>query len=175
MNKAESNLGFNLMALSYKLRDALKPRKDILKETGIRTGDFVLDYGCGPGSYILPLAELIGKNGRIYAVDIHPLAIRRVRNISLKNRLANVEVFCSDCKTNISDGSIDVILLYDVLHNLSNLKDVLKEFHRVLKRKGFLSISDHHMEEKEIVSAVTRNGLFLLGEKGTKTYSFLKQ
>jgi len=36
----------------------------------------VLDYGCGPGSYIKPLLELVGCSGKIFALDIHPLAIK---------------------------------------------------------------------------------------------------
>jgi hypothetical protein len=52
MNKIESNFGFKLMALTFNLRDLLRPRIDILKEAGIKPGYHVLDYGCGPGSYI---------------------------------------------------------------------------------------------------------------------------
>jgi ubiquinone/menaquinone biosynthesis C-methylase UbiE len=54
----ESNLDFRLMALSYKLRDFLLPRRKILEEVGIERGKVVLDYGCGPGSYLIPLTEL---------------------------------------------------------------------------------------------------------------------
>ncbi|MCK4241915.1 MAG: methyltransferase domain-containing protein, partial [Dehalococcoidia bacterium] len=61
------------MSLTYKFRDLRLPRMDILKEVGIEPGFHVLDYGCGPGSYTIPLAELVGESGKIYALDIHPL------------------------------------------------------------------------------------------------------
>ena len=43
-----SNLWFRLMAAESKIRDALKPRKNIIKEVGIKHGFKVLDFGCGP-------------------------------------------------------------------------------------------------------------------------------
>ncbi len=46
----------------------------------IKPGTHVLDYGCGPGNYTIVAAELVGPSGKVYAVDIHPLAIREVQN-----------------------------------------------------------------------------------------------
>ena len=175
MDKPEPNFHFKLMSFSYKFRDFFFPRKNILKEVGIKPGFHVLDYGCGPGSYITSLAELVGKSGKIYALDIHPLAIQRVSSIASKKQLANVETICSDCKTSLPDNSVDVVLLYDTLHNLSDPNGVLEELHRVLKPDGILSFSDHHMKENEIVSKVTNRGLFKLSRKGKRTYSFLKE
>jgi len=172
MDNVESNLSFKLMALSYKFRDFFQSRMDILKEAEIKPGDHVLDYGCGPGSYIIPLAGLVGKKGIIYALDIHPLAIQMVQNIALKKQLTNVETIYSDCKNGLPDNSIDVVLLYDVLHDLNNSDEVLEELHRVLKSNGILSVSDHHMKENEIVSKVVNRGLFGLTKRGKRTYSF---
>jgi ubiquinone/menaquinone biosynthesis C-methylase UbiE len=175
MDKAESNLGFRLMAFGYKFRDLRLPRINILKEVGIKPGFHVLDYGCGPGSYIVPLAELVGESGKIYALDIHPLAIQKVKDIASKKRLANVETVLSNWQTGLPDKSLDVVLLYDIFHHLSDPDGVLKELHRILKPDGVLSFSDHHMKENEIVSQVTNSGLFRLSRKGQRTYSFLKK
>ncbi|MBW2037962.1 MAG: class I SAM-dependent methyltransferase [Deltaproteobacteria bacterium] len=174
MDKPESNLGFRLMALSYKLRDLFLSPMKVLKEVGIEPGFHVLDYGCGPGSYIVPLAELVGKSGKIYALDIHPLAIQMVRGIASRKQLTNVETILSDCKTGLPDSSVDVVLLYDTFHGLGDPDGVLAELHRVLKPDGVLSFSDHHLKEDEITSKVTDTGLFRLSRKGEKTYSFLK-
>ena len=73
------------------------------------------------------------------------------------------------------DNSIDVVLLYDVFHELSDPQAVLSELHRVLKQGGILSFNDHHMSEDKIISEVTSGQLFRLSRKGKKTYSFLKQ
>jgi ubiquinone/menaquinone biosynthesis C-methylase UbiE len=170
-----ANLHFKFMSFGYKFRDFFLPRMNILKEVGIETGFRVLDYGCGPGSNITAVAELVGKSGEIYALDIHPLAIQRVQSIASKKQLPNVETICSDCKTGLPDNSVDVVLLYDTFHNLGDPNGVLEELHRVLKSKGILSLSDHHMKENEIESKVTNGGLFRLSRKGKRTYNFLKE
>ncbi len=163
------------MSFGYKFRDLFLPPKDILKEVGIKPGFHILDYGCGPGSYIAPAAELVGKSGKIYALDVHPLAIQMVKSLTSKKRLTNVETILSDCKTGLPDNSIDVVLLYDIFHDLSEPSKVLEELHRVLKPKGILSFSDHHLKEDEIVPQVTKGGLFRLSQKGKRIYSFLKK
>ena len=173
MDNPMSDRHFKWMSIEFKLRDLLVPRMTILKEAGIQPGFHVLDYGCGPGSYVIPAAELVGSSGKIYALDIHPLAIRKVKNIVLKKRLANVETILSDCKTGLPDKHIDVVLVYDTFHDLGNPDGVLRELHRVLESDGILSFNDHHMKE-EAESELTKGGLFTLSKKGKKTYTFSK-
>jgi len=170
-----SGVHFKFMSCGYKFRDLLLPRIDILREVGIKPGFRVLDYGCGPGSYTSTMVELVGKSGKIYALDIHPLAIQKVQDIASKKQLANLITILSDCKTGLPDNSLDVVLLYDVFHNLKNPEGVLEELHRILKSGGVLSFSDHHMKEHEIVSQVTNDRLFRLSRKGERTYTFSKQ
>ena len=147
---------------------------EVVKEVGIKEGFKVLDYGCGPGGYVAPVSELIGGNGRLYALDVMPVALDMVKRLTAKKKLQNVETILSDCKTALPDNSIDVVLLYDVFHDLEDQDSVLKELHRVLKPEGTLSFSDHHLKETEITSKITRQGLFRLVKKGQYTYSFAK-
>ncbi len=163
------------MAYGFKIRDLLKPRQKIVKEIGLKAGFYVLDYGCGPGGYILPVSQAIGASGKLYALDINPLAIGMVKKIIAKNMLGNVETVLSDCSAGLADEALDVVLLYDVFHDLPNQNMILKELHRVLKPTGVLSFSDHHLKENEITSKVTGTGLFDLKSKGKYTYTFIKQ
>jgi len=175
MDKPMSNFDFKFMLVGYKFRDFFRPRINILEEVGIRQGFHVLDYGCGPGGYIIPLVKLVGESGKVYALDIHPLSIQKVRDIVSKRQLTNVEIILSDWQTGLPDNSLDAVLLYDAFHNLSDPDMVLKELYRVLKPNGILSFSDHHMKKNEIVAAVTNNGLLSLSRKGQRTYSFSKK
>ena len=173
-NKLEPNFHFRLMSLTYKLRDFFSPRINILKEAEIQKGFHVLDFGCGPGSYIIPLADLVGPAGKIYALDMHPLAIQMVAMLASKKGLANVTTIYSNCQTGLPEQSLDVVLLYDVFHDLDERQKVLRELHRVSKPGGILSFSDHHLRDNDIVSGLTEAGLFRLIQKGQKTYSFQK-
>ena len=174
MDEPMSNFHFRFMSLGYKFRDYFRPREDVLREVGIGPGSRILDYGCGPGSYTIIAAELAGPTGKVYALDIHPLALQTVRAVASKRGLANRETIQSDCATGLENGSIDVVLLFDIFHGLGDPNEVLGELHRVLRSEGILSVSDHHMKEHEIISRVTKTGLFRLSKKGKITLSFMK-
>ena len=174
MKKSHSLLGFKLMRIAFKIRDRFSSRVNVLNEVGIKPGDRVLDYGCGPGSYILPLWSLIGESGEIFALDLHPLAITSVEEISAKNGMENVKTIQSDCQTGLPEQSLDVVLLYDTYHALNNPDEVLREINRVLKPEGILSFSDHHMADRAIREKITKDNLFKLLKKNNKTYTFSK-
>jgi ubiquinone/menaquinone biosynthesis C-methylase UbiE len=174
MTTPMSGLGFRLMCLAFKVRDQLSPRSRVLAEAGVRPGYAVLDFGCGPGSYLEPLLAIVGPWGRAHALDAHPLAIAEVNKLFGNQRRGNVQVIESDCATGLPSQCIDTALLYDVFHLLHRPGAVLEELHRVLKTGGMLSFSDHHMREADILAQVTGGGLFRLVGKGRKTYSFAK-
>ena len=175
MAQPKSNLGFRFMSFGFRFRDFFSPRKNVLAEVDIKPAFNVLDYGCGPGSYTTVAARLVGSSGKVYALDIHPLAVKQVQKIAAKKRLTNIITILSDCATGLPDESIDVVLLYDTLHTLSKPDGVLAELHRVLKPDGILSFNDHHLkEEKEIIARITDKGLFKLSGKGKSVHNFLK-
>jgi ubiquinone/menaquinone biosynthesis C-methylase UbiE len=169
-----NNIGFKMMSLFFKIRDLIRPREEVLKEVKIKPGFHILDYGCGPGSYSICASKLVEEKGKVYAVDIHPLAIRSTEQRAKKAGLKNVEGIVTDCKTGLTKNSIDVAFLYDVFHDLSDPEGVLAELHRILKPGGILSFSDHHMKEGAIISSITKSGLFKLMESHKHTLSFAK-
>ncbi len=174
MDKPMPDLHFRFMKFGLKFRDYFAPRRDILLEIGMEPGSVVLDFGCGPGGYVAAASEMTGASGKVYALDIHPRAVESVRRLAAKKRLTNVETFLSAHDTGLPDGSVDVVLLYDILHMLEDQESILRELRRVLKPDGILSFSDHHMKEPDIISELTRSGLFELARKGKKTYTFTK-
>jgi ubiquinone/menaquinone biosynthesis C-methylase UbiE len=175
MEKRQSALGFKAMSWMFRLRDLFKPRRDILIDAGITPGASVLDFGCGPGGYILPLARLVGPGGKIYALDINPDAVKAVKDLAAQKSLANVTTINSDGPTGLPDGGLDFVLLYDVYHHLARADEVLAELRRVLKPDGVLSVSDHHLKENEIIAGITASGCFRLSRKGEKVYNFARQ
>ncbi len=174
MRKAQAGSGFGVMAFMFKIRDFIKPRKNVLEEAGIKPGFEVLDFGCGPGGYLLPTLKIAGTSGKIYALDKNPAAIKTVKSIIAKNKLDNVFPILSDRDTGLPDNSIDIVLLYDILHHLENPDAILSECHRVLKPGGILSVSDHHMEKPDIEKVIIKNGLFQISNHGKMVYNFLK-
>ena len=173
MEKKTSDLRFRAMAAAFAVRDLLLPRIKILGEVGIRQEDHVLDYGCGPGSYTFVAAALVGESGKVYALDVHPLAVRMVKAGAEKRGLANVEAILSDCATGLPGESVDAVLLYDTLHLLDEPGRVLEEIRRVLKPGGVLSCRDHHLGEEDMRARLAASGFGLAG-RGRRTYGFHK-
>ena len=174
MNQMISNLGFRVMAWMLRRRDNPEFTGPILSEAGISRGMTVLDFGCGPGSFSVAAARIVGPIGNVYALDIHSQAILGVRARIEKSGLDNVTTILSGCGTGLADASINVALLYDVFHMLKKKGRVLAEIYRVLKADGILSFSDHHLREDMIIAPLTAGGKFKLVSRGAKTYSFAK-
>jgi ubiquinone/menaquinone biosynthesis C-methylase UbiE len=176
--KKQSKIDFRFMSFLMKIRDLFNPPIRKIEKAGIKEGDFVLDYGCGPGSYSIAAAKTVGSNGKVYSADINSLAIKKVKMKAKNNNLDNIKTIETDCKTELDNASIDVVICFDVLHAIENNETLLEEFHRVLKPEGIFSLDDHHFNEIEIKSAMKRNlagkALFQLLEKKDKQYNFVK-
>ena len=172
--KSQSNLDFKFMSFFFKIRDFFKSPMKKIEKAEIKPGCFILDYGCGPGSYSIAAAEIVGSSGKIYAADIHPSAIKEVNKRAMKKNLKNIETIQTDCKTGLEPNSIDVIICFDMLHDIEDKNCILKEFYRVLKPESILSFDDHHMKENEILENLTSEGLFKLVDKKDNQYNFAK-
>jgi 2-polyprenyl-3-methyl-5-hydroxy-6-metoxy-1,4-benzoquinol methylase len=144
-------------------------------EIGIEPGAQVLDYGCGPGAFSIEAAKLVGEDGKVCAVDMHPRAIESVKQRASNEDLANIVAIEADSPADLETGCFDVVILYDIFHHFPEPGIIMKELHRVMKPEAILSFSDHHMKEDGILSGMTKDGLFELSEKGNRTYSFRKR
>src|ERR671911_742967 len=104
IDKPMSKFSFKAMILILRVRDLFKSPQKVLSEVDmIKPGTHVLDYGCGPGNYTIIAAELVGPYGKVYAVDIHPLAIREVQKKARMKGLKNVHTILTDYKTYLPD------------------------------------------------------------------------
>jgi ubiquinone/menaquinone biosynthesis C-methylase UbiE len=172
MDKPMSNIAFAGMSLIFKVRDWIHPPDDVLATVDIRPGYHVLDYGCGTGSFSLAAARRVGDSGKVFALDIHPKSIQTVQQRASQAGLGNITLLLAGAPSALETNSIDLVLLYDIFHMLSDGEAVLRELHRILKPGRILSFSNHHMKQKNIISRVTEMGLFELKDRKGGIYSF---
>jgi ubiquinone/menaquinone biosynthesis C-methylase UbiE len=148
---------------------------DWLGQSGIASGQSVLEVGCGPGFFTIPAAELVGESGHLCALDNNPAAVDHVRKKVLRRALKNVDVVLADAfRTGTPDQSFDVVFLYGVIHDLwDRVGSLILELHRITKVGGVLSISKSPwIREERIADEVTKAGLFRLLNKTERVLNF---
>ncbi len=120
-----------------------------LRGLGIRSGDRVLDFGCGMGGYAIPLAQAVGSTGKVIAVDNNPahLEALRARLAEEPNRdVVDVRLTAGDVTLDwVADRFLDAVLLFDVLQFVSDWDRLFSELRRSLKPTGLLIINPSHL------------------------------
>ena len=165
-------IGFVIMRTVLRIRSAFINPSRILREIGLQKGQTMLDYGCGVGVFTIPASKIVGDDGVVYALDIHPLCIRVIEKEIGKRGLANVKTILSDRETGLPDESVDVVLVYDVLQMITDRGRLMEELHRVLKPGGSLWATAEHLDVNEFLDIITQGNLFTLVDQKGKVFRF---
>jgi ubiquinone/menaquinone biosynthesis C-methylase UbiE len=109
----------------------------------LKPGMKVLDVGCGPGRLTIPIAEKVGPQGQVVAVDIQPGMLRRAQERAKTANLNNIRFL----QTGAGEGKLersqyDRALLVTVLGEIPNREAALREIWDALKPGGFLSVTE---------------------------------
>ena len=128
--------------------------KQVFAALKLRSGDCLLDLGCGPGDYSLQASTLIGDSGLVYALDRRQEAMLRIKEKIMARGCSNILPMEADIRQPlpIADGCVDVCLLFTVLHipQVRNAGPTLfTEIRRVLKHGGRLAIIECKKEEQD--------------------------
>ena len=108
-------------------------------EPYVTRGQLVADLGCNTGYYTIALAECVGPEGRVYAVDLNENAIRAVNEKADKRGFHNIEVHATSASGLgfIKNGSVDFVLANGLLCVMSgNREAAVNEIKRIMKPNG---------------------------------------
>lgn len=109
----------------------------------LESGMTVLEIGPGKGSYTKALAKKILPDGKVYAIDIQESVINRLRKTIEKEGITNIIPKIDDAYSlSFEDESVDRVLLIACLPEIPKPIRALKEFKRVLKPNGLISLSE---------------------------------
>jgi Methylase involved in ubiquinone/menaquinone biosynthesis len=165
--KPEPDWAFKMMSLIHDnpLRQILTDPYKILKTAGLCSGQRAVEIGPGPGFFTIPAAKIVGEKGIVYAIDIHPLAIKRIQEKIRKEGITNVKAILADAsQTGLPDQSVDLAFLFGIVHHIDkDLEAVLNELCRILRIGGVLSIQSS--SSKRLVELVERNGFVYSRDK----------
>jgi len=103
----------------------------------LRPGMKAADFGCGAGFYTIPLARRLGEAGKVYAFDIQPQAVDRIRASARLHHLLNIDAVRADLETErgtrLKDHVADAVIAASILHQVADPGAVLREAARITK------------------------------------------
>ncbi|MFX1285073.1 MAG: class I SAM-dependent methyltransferase [Promethearchaeota archaeon] len=174
-SKAGPNWAFRIMAFIHDnaLRRRFSDPYQTLENAGLRSGQKVLEVGCGPGFFTIPAARIVTETGKVYALDIHPLAIERVQTKISTEQITNVEpILASITSTGFPKESFDLAFLFGVPRIIRNdqfFNETLIELHRILRPNGIISIKT---SQKNIIEKVEEfDFTYLRNKEGIHLFS----
>jgi arsenite methyltransferase len=115
--------------------------KQLVALLHVAPGDNVLDVGAGTGHLAAYVAELVGENGRVIAIDPLPLRVDIAR--ARAGRRIEARVGRAEDLSAFDDGSFDVVYLNSVFHWIEDKPRALAQIYRVLRPGGRLGVNCH--------------------------------
>ncbi len=118
----------------------------IVKNLKIEAGYKVADFGCGAGYFTIPIAKRVLNSGKVYAIDVLSEPLEAVMSKAKLYGLLNIEPVRANVEvvggTKISDKSVDLGVLANILFQCNDYDSVFLETKRVLKDNGKIAIID---------------------------------
>jgi ubiquinone/menaquinone biosynthesis C-methylase UbiE len=123
--------------------------ESVVGQLKISTGMKVADFGCGAGYFSLALAKKVGAGGVVYAFDIMPEKLEATTSNAKNNNLTNIVTQRANLESangsKLESGSVDLVVLKDMLFQNKKKKDILAEAARVLKDGGHALVVEWNM------------------------------
>jgi ubiquinone/menaquinone biosynthesis C-methylase UbiE len=128
-------------------RAELERPEIVLRAMGLRDGDVVADVGAGTGFYSRRLARAVAPTGKVYANDIQPEMLERLKELSAREGIANiVTVLGTETDPRLPPRTFDWVLLVDVYHELQQPEVMLAKIREALKPDGRVALVEYRME-----------------------------
>ena len=124
-------------------REVYDNREKIVEELGLKPGMAVADVGAGTGLFTRLIAPAVGKEGKVYAVDIAPAFVTHTLLSCRARGFTQVEgIVCTADDAKLPPGSVDVIFICDTYHHFEYPQKTMASLLRALKPGGRLFVLD---------------------------------
>jgi ubiquinone/menaquinone biosynthesis C-methylase UbiE len=122
----------------------------ILAEIGLNLGFTFVDVGCGDGFFSISAAKIVGKTGKVFALDSDEEAISMLRKKAFTKNLTNIEARAGTAEdTVLCDACADIVFFGIVLHDFDDPARVLANAKTMLKPEGRLVDLDWKKESMD--------------------------
>ena len=119
-----------------------KPEK-VAERMNLEPGMTIIEIGPGKGSYTKAIAKSVLPDGKVYAIDIQESIIDCLKKRVEKENITNIIPKIDDAyNLSFEDDSVDRVLMIACLPEIPESIRALKDFKRVLKPNGLISLSE---------------------------------
>ena len=123
----------------------------LLAELKLKPGMVVADIGAGSGYHTRRMAEVVGKTGKVYAVDVQPQMVQMLSAFAREERYSNVKPILSTVNdVKLPLASVDLAIMVDVYHELEFPLEVLRSIVKSLKPGGLLAFVEYRAEDAKV-------------------------
>ena len=121
---------------------------DVLK---IEKGATVADVGAGSGYMTVKLSKKVGPQGKVYATDIQQGMIDLLNKRLTKSKITNVTtVLGTQDDPRLPPDALDLVIMVDVYHELSQPQIMLGKIRASLKSGGRLVLLEYRKEDPDV-------------------------
>jgi len=120
-------------------RQKILPPETILHDIGLQEGMTFVDIGCNDGYFAIPASKIVGRMGKIFAIDIDREALTRLQTQVSENNIVTIQTHEGKAEdTVLCKETADIVFLGTVLHDFSDPLQVLKNAYQMLSDTGRL-------------------------------------
>jgi ubiquinone/menaquinone biosynthesis C-methylase UbiE len=113
----------------------------------LHDGDVVADIGAGTGFYSRRLARAVAPSGKVYANDIQPEMLEKLKELAAKEEIPNiVTVLGTETDLELPAKTFDWVLLVDVYHEFQQPEVMLAKIREALKPDGRVALVEYRLE-----------------------------
>lgn len=112
----------------------------IVSKLALKEGLRVADFGAGSGFFSKACSPCVGLTGKVFAIEVQKDLVKKLEADIKKWKISNIECIWGDIErlsgTKISDHSVDVVIVANVLFQVGDKLGLCDEVKRVLKKGG---------------------------------------
>jgi len=120
----------------------------ILKTLALQPEQNVADIGAGGGYFSLRFAELVGREGKVFAVDTNSKFLEFIKNSAREKGLANVETVLVTEKGLTLPENVDLVFMRNVCHHIPNRLEYFRKLKDFLKPGGRIAIVEYRSAKR---------------------------
>lgn len=125
-------------------RDGWQQPKAVIQALNVSPGARVADLGAGGGYFTWPLAEAVGPEGKVYAVDINETGLRMIEQEAKTRNVSNVKPVLATPTDHKLPEPVDLVFSCDTYHHMSDRVAYFRSLASQLRDNGRVAILDFH-------------------------------